>query len=83
MEYLTDDRARDAVKRAFVEAFIIPQAGNRVNETTIDWDLIRRNDYEPLAYRTRLSEGGVLLGHFIGDAIAAKTEPVLAEAPAV
>lgn len=76
MEYLLEKRGRDAVVRALGDAFIVPAVGTRVNDGAIDWDLIRRNDYEELTYRTRLSENGVLLGHFVGSAVLTKTEEV-------
>jgi hypothetical protein len=76
MEYLLEKRGRDAVVRALGDAFIVPTAGVRVNDGTVDWDLIRRNDHEILVYRTRLGEDGVLLGHFVGSAVLPKTEEV-------
>ena len=76
MDYLSDDRARSALVRGLGDNWIVPPAGLRRNETTIDWDLIRRNDYEQLTYRTRLSEDGVLLGHWVGSAVLASGEEV-------
>lgn len=70
MEYLTEDRARNAVVRALSQQFIVPKAGDRINDQTIDFDLIRRTDYEAvLTYRTRLSDDGILMGHWVGDAV--------------
>jgi hypothetical protein len=76
MEYLCEEKARSAVVRALGLAFIVPPAGTRINDGAIDWDLIRRNDYEELTYRTRLSEDGVLLGHWVGSAVLASGEEV-------
>jgi hypothetical protein len=76
MEYLTEKRAREAVVRASSQRFIVPPAGVRVNDGTIDFILIRRNDYEELTYRTRLSEDGVLLGHWVGSAVISNAEEV-------
>lgn len=76
MEYLCEKRAREAVVRASSAQFIVPTAGVRMNDCTIDFILIRRNDYEELTYRTRLSEDGVLLGHWVGSAVISKGEEV-------
>lgn len=67
MQYLDETKARDAVVRAMRPRFIVPESGMRVDRSTVDWELIRRNDYDDKpVYRTRLGEGGVLLGGFVG-----------------
>lgn len=67
MQKLEEQTARNAVVRAMGKMFIVPPQGNRLTPEVIDFELIRRNDYDDkLVYRTRLSDG-VLLGHFIGD----------------
>jgi hypothetical protein len=67
MEFLDGKRAHEAVGRALGHAFIVPDTGERINASTIDFTLIHRTDYEDQpVYRTRLGEGGVLLGHFVG-----------------
>ena len=67
MNYLDETIAREAVKRAMRPAFVVPTSGTRVDRTTIDWELIRRNDYDDkVVYRTSLGDGGVLLGGFVG-----------------
>ena len=68
MKILCEKVARDAVARAMGKQFIIPPVGTRVGAQIIDFELIRRNDYDyrPV-YRTRMSEG-ILLGHIIGEA---------------
>jgi hypothetical protein len=67
MEYLNETLAREAVAKVMRHAFVVPMTGTRVNRATIDWELIRRNDYDDkVIYRTALGEGGVLLGGFVG-----------------
>ena len=68
MEMLDESKARSAVVRAMAPMFIIPPQGTRITPSTIDFELIRRNDYDyrPV-YRTRLCDG-ILMGHFIGSA---------------
>ena len=67
MKMLCEKVARSAVTRAMGKQFIVPAVGTRVDAHVIDFELIRRNDYDyrPV-YRTRMSEG-VLLGHIIGE----------------
>ena len=68
MKLLEEEKARAAVVRAMGKQFIVPPVGTRVGAQIIDFELIRRNDYDyrPV-YRTRMSEG-ILLGHIIGEA---------------
>ena len=70
MKLLEEEKAREAVVRAMGKQFIIPPVGTRVGAQIIDFELIRRNDYDyrPV-YRTRMSEG-ILLGHIIGEEVA-------------
>lgn len=67
MEMLDETKARSAVVRAMASMFIIPPQGTRITPSTIDFELIRRNDYDyrPV-YRTRLCDG-ILMGHFVGE----------------
>jgi hypothetical protein len=68
MEYLDETKARDAVVRAMRPMFIVPESGMRVDRATLDWELIRRNDYDDKpVYRTRLGVDGVLMGGFVGN----------------
>lgn len=67
MEMLDETTARAAVVRALAPMFIVPAVGTRIAPSTIDFELIRRNDYDyrPV-YRTRISNG-VLMGQFVGE----------------
>jgi hypothetical protein len=67
MKYLSEKKARDAVVRAMRPHFVVPEVGTRVDWSTVEFELIHRNNYadKPI-YRTRLSEEGVLMGGFVG-----------------
>lgn len=71
MDFLDGRRAHAAVSRALGDQFIIPDAGERMAPNAIEFRVMRRGatygDF--LAYRVRLSDDGVLLGHFVGQEV--------------
>ena len=67
MEKLDEQVARRAVVKTLAPKFIVPAQGTRISPRVVDFELIRRNDYDdrPI-YRTRIVDG-VLMGHFVGN----------------
>jgi hypothetical protein len=72
MDFLDGKRAHSAVSRALAHDFIIPDTGTRTMAGAIDFEVYRRGQVlgDRMIYRVRLSEGDVLLGHFVGEFLA-------------